>query len=341
MPGDGWAVTPLSARGARGCSAGAHGSQAQSQRNKRTAASEPPTAQARSTAERGDVEPSVLQRRPEAGAERARRQGCAMRPQAVPRRRGHQHGAAGATSSTQSRLATASTASLRSVPASSRPSATNAAVPASTSSRAGAKPGGSRRQPSASAERAEHDDLDRLDREHRQHAPGEQAAAAERGGAEQAQHPVAAVEGRADRLPRERRREHGEREHAGHDDVHPGTGTEVGHGGEGQPDERERREHERQQHLLAVAQQDPRVEPGLRERPGARRRAPRRGRARRRPGPPGASSPQRPAGELEEDVLEGAAAEGEALGQDAVGRAPRGHRRTAPGPSGTPPPSTA
>ena len=151
------------------------------------------------------------------------------------------------------------------------------------------------------SQRAEHDDLHREHRQHGHALGGEQPAAAERGGAEQPQHPGAAVEPGRDGLPGERRRHHGQGQGPGGGEVGAGAGAEVGHRRQRQPDQRQGGQHHRDEQLLAVGQQ------GAASRTPAR--ASTRCRAALRPARPGvARSPRRPGGQREVDVLEGAAA---------------------------------
>ena len=155
---------------------------------------------------------------------------------------------------------------------------------------------------------------------------GEQAGAGQRRGAEPLDHAVAPLEAGGDRQRGERRRHHRQRQHAGREDV-DGRVREVeaewcgaGHAA----DQHDHRDHHGEQQLLAVAQHQPRLHAGLggdlpRERRGAGPRG------ERSHGSSDASRGQLPSGQLEEDVLEVALAEGQRLGQHAVLLAPPRH----------------
>src|SRR5699024_6505103 len=127
------------------------GAQLSVQRNQRTTASTPTTAQARSTsAEPGEKVPEASQAR--SSSPRAPE---GRRSASPPRIRGEEEAGKAtqptATSSTNTRFETASTASVRNVPATSRPSAPKATVPVSHTGTAASRPGSSGRQPMISA----------------------------------------------------------------------------------------------------------------------------------------------------------------------------------------------
>ena len=120
-----------------------------------------------------------------------------------------------------------------------------------------------------------------------------------------------------DRLRGERRRQHREGEHPGSEDVDPGAGADVHDVDLHEDDQQHRRDDHGEQQLLAVAQQLRGSKPGLgADHPGQRRRSGAGVRGR------GSRSSQLPPGQLEEDVLEGAPLDREAVGQHVVGGAP-------------------
>ena len=111
--------------------------------------------------------------------------------------------------------------------------------------------------------------------------------------------------------------------------VDPAAGQrQVGHVGDrASADQQQHRQHQGEQQLLAVA----RASSGRRKPAWASTRrghAARRGRARTRPDPAPARrrSPQRPAGQVQEHVLQAAPAQGQVLRHDVARGAPGGHR---------------
>src|SRR5688572_14645529 len=93
-------------------------------------------------------------------------------------------------------------------------------------------------------QRPEHDDLDPEHGQHGEGLAGEEAAAAEGGGAEQAQHAGPPVEPGRDGLARERGGHHGQRERPGEGEVHARARSEVRDRPQGQGDEGQGREDE-------------------------------------------------------------------------------------------------
>ncbi len=181
-----------------------------------------------------------------------------------------------ATSSTHARFATASTPSARTVPPSSRPSAVSAAVPSSRTARAAGTPATSGRQPSTRPVPPSTTSCSDHHHQHRGRPRRDEPAPAERGGAEEPQHPVAAVEGDGDGLAGEGGREHRDREHAGDDDVdalEPGRDLDRQPGGAGQRHQGQQGQDEGEQQLLAVGQHGSHLAARLGGHPGASRGA--------------------------------------------------------------------
>ncbi len=142
-------------------------------------------------------------------------------------------------------------------------------------------------------------------------------------GAEQLDHPVAALEAGRDRHGGERGRHHGEREHARRQDVDGPVAVEVdpdaSRGGDA-ADQHDHRDDDGEQQLLAVAEHQPRLHARLGGDHPRQGSAAGRGCEGARTGVRhGASSPS---GEVEEDVLERALAEREGLRQHVVLLAP-------------------
>ena len=180
----------------------------------------------------------------------------------------------------------------------------------------------------------EHHELQRDDVEQRQHLAQEQAVAGEGRGAQQLDHAVAALEAGGDGHGRERGRHHCEGQHAGGEEVDRRVtlegAAEATRSGDASH-ERDHRDHDREQQLLAVAQHQPRLHACLRQHhPAEAGASGGRGEGAGRAGvggsgPGGRSAHEgraRPSGELEEDVLEGALAQGERLGEHGVLLAP-------------------
>ena len=213
------------------------------------------------------VEPALLQGCAEGGPEGARGQDGRDEP-AAPY--SGTTTAPPATSSTQTRFATASTASLRSVPARSSPRATKAPVPASAGTVAMSTPAGTGRQPSARRSRRGPRPARPRRPARASVRPASRPGAAERRGAEQPEHAVAAVEAVPMAWPVNAVEMIASASTPGATTSMRRCGPRSAPTASGEPDEQQRRQHEGQQHLLAVAQQDPGVEPGLREHaPGA------------------------------------------------------------------------
>ena len=175
-------------------------------------------------------------------------------------------------------------ASARRVPASSRASPLNAAVPASSSATANATPAAlvCGRQPSTAPSADDDHHLEDLDGQHGQGLGPDQPAAGQRGGAQPLEHPVAALEPGGDGLAGERGGQHGQGQDAGHHEVDPAAADgDQRLVAEGQ--EQQHRDDQRQQQLLAVAQQEAQLQAGLGADHAGQRRRPRRGAASPRP----------------------------------------------------------
>ncbi len=186
---------------------------------------------------------------------------------------------------TQMRLARARVASARSVPARRSASATNVPAPRTRLTSAGSQPARRGVPAEDGRERPEDENLDDEDRPHGHRLPQQQPAAAERGDAEQPENAVAAVEPGRDGLPGEGGRDDGQGEHSRRGVVDAATRSEGGRGRQSQPDEGHPRQDDRDEELLAVAQQGQGLEDALRpdprprlggpvRRPGGRHRSP-------------------------------------------------------------------
>ena len=180
--------------------------------------------------------------------------------------------------------------------------------------------------PSASADGGQQHHLHRLHRQHGERAPGQQAGAPERRRAEQAEHAVAAVEPGRDRLAGERRRQHRDGQHAGGHDVHRrpapgGSGSTCARASTTSSSSGSTSNSSSCSPLRSSVRASKAACAGTRRQAGARAAARgQRPRCRR--------SPQRPSGQVEEDVLQAAPSHRQPLRHDPVVGAPardRGH----------------
>ncbi len=228
------------------------------------------------------------------------------------------------SSTSQIRFAAASVTSARSVPATSRPSPPNASVPSTTrtTTRSGSPCGC---QASASPSPQISTSWTTSSSSTGEGLAADQHRARQRGGAEPLEHRVLALEAGADRQPGERRRHHGQRDDARHDEVDAPRRAERVEQRQVEEEQQQQRDEQGEPDLLAVAQQQPELHAGLRARASATR-----GAGAAVPGAKRAcvarSCAQLASGEVEEDVLEGAPLDGEVLGEHLLRRAPGGER---------------